>query len=157
MKALFQELVSPEQKRLSELVVAKGGVKSLKGDDKMLLELEKAAGNASDVYKAEMGPRRLEQSHRQDRSLTADDLRRVIFEDPSVAVEANLVLFARKFEAQKNQIIDELALVVKRESDRVVRGLKGGAHERILDKVGFCSIWLCQTRNRNLLFSTVNL
>jgi len=33
--------------------------------------------------------------------------------------------------------MDELTLVVQQESDRVIQELKGKAHERIQDKVGF--------------------
>lgn len=136
MKALFQQLVSPEQRQLSELVAKRGGVKAFKDDDTLLLELEKAAGKASlaSAPKVEVGRVRREQP--KDASLTAEDLRRDVLEDPSAAAEKNLIVFSRKFEAQKNQIIDELTLVVKRESDRVVRELKGGVHERILDRVG---------------------
>jgi hypothetical protein len=39
--------------------------------------------------------------------------------------------------ANKNQIVHELTLVVQRESDRVIRELKGSAHERIRDRVRF--------------------
>ena len=133
MKALFQQLVSPEQKQLSELVAARGGLKVLKDNDKTLLELEKTAEKVSSVPKAEVGRARGEQS--KDTSLSADDLRRDVLEDPAIAVEKNLTVFSRKFEAQKNQIVDELTLVVKRESDRVIKEVKGGPHERILDRV----------------------
>jgi len=133
MKTLFQQLVSPEQKQLSELVAARGGLKVLKDNDKTLLELEKTAEKVSSVPKAEVGRARGEQS--KDTSLSADDLRRDVLEDPTVAVEKNLTVFSRKFEAQKNQIVDELTLVVKRESDRVIKEVKGGPHERILDRV----------------------
>jgi len=137
MKALFQQLISPEHKQLSELVAAKGGAKALKDDDKVLQELEKAESKASTAPKAEVGRARREQHQdNQVMNLSIVDLRRDVLEDPNAAVEKNLIVFARKFEAQKNQIIDELTLVVKRESDRVVRELKGGVHERILDKVG---------------------
>jgi hypothetical protein len=133
MKALFQRLVSPEQKQLSDLVVAKGGLRAFKDDDKTLLELEKTAQKASNAPKAEVGRARREQP--KDTALNADDLRKDVFEDPNVAVEKNLTVFSRKFEAQKNQIIDELTFVVKRESDRVIQEVKGGPHERILDRV----------------------
>ncbi|KAI9459301.1 hypothetical protein F5148DRAFT_1319736 [Russula earlei] len=138
MKALFQQLVSPEQKQISDLLAAKGGMRALKDDDKVLLELEKAESKASGAPKVEVGRTRREQlkdtTLSADDSRKADELRRDILEDPNAAAEKNLIVFSRKFEAQKNQIIDELSLVVKRESDRVVRELKGGAHERILDK-----------------------
>ena len=133
MKALFQQLVSPEQKQLSELVAARGGLKVLKDNDKTLLELEKAADKVSGAPKTEVGRARREQP--KDTTLSAYDLRRDVLEDPTVAVEKNLAVFSRKFEAQKNQIVDEPTLVVKRESDRVIQEVKGGPHERILDRV----------------------
>ena len=136
MKALFQQLVSPEQKRLSELVTARGGLKVLKDNDKTLLELERTAQRVSSAPKAEVGRARREQP--KDISLSADDLRRDILEDPTVAVEKNLTVFSRKFEAQKNQIVDEVTLVVKRESDRVIQEVKAGPHERVLDRVSGC-------------------
>ncbi|KAI9448651.1 hypothetical protein F5148DRAFT_1153428 [Russula earlei] len=126
MKALFQQLVSPEQKRLSELVAAKGGVKALKEDDKLLFELEKAERQSVGYIQGGCGTHvsGAVQGHQSED----------IFEDPSIAVEKNLSVFSRKFEAQRNQIVDELALVVKRESDRVIQEVKGGPHERILDR-----------------------
>jgi hypothetical protein len=144
MKDLFRQLVSPEQKQLSDLVAAKGGMRALKGDDKTLLELEKAAEKASSApkapsaAKADVGRARREKS--KDTSLSAEELRRDILEDPNVSVEKNLTVFSRKFEAQKNQIVDELTLVVKRESDRVIQEVKGGPHERILDRVSGLSL-----------------
>ena len=136
MKALFQQLVSPEQKQLSELVAARGGLKVLKDNDKTLLELERTAQKVSSAPKTEVGRARREQP--KDMTLSADDLRRDVLEDPTVAVEKNLTVFSRKFEAQKNQIVDELTLVVKRESDRVIQEVKFGPHERVLDRVSGC-------------------
>ena len=134
MKALFEQLVSPEQKLLSDLVKAKGGVNVLRNNDKMLLDLEITASEASSSPSVE--GHRTRQANPGDIDLKVDNLREDILEDPNAAVEKNWVVFSRKFEAQKNQIIDELTLVVQRESDRVVRELKGKAHERIKDRVG---------------------
>jgi len=77
-------------------------------------------------------------------------------EDPNAAAEKNWALFSRKFEAQKNQIIDELTLVVQRESDRVIQELKGKAHEHIRDRVGFSPPIALFSYNDRLLFSVVN-
>jgi hypothetical protein len=133
MKALFEQLVSPEQRQLSDLVTAKGGVNIVRNNDKMLLELEKTASKTSGSHSVE-GHRTCQTANAD---LEVDSLRVDILEDPNAAAENNWVVFSRKFEAQKNQIIDELSRVVQRESDRVVRELKGKAHERIRDKVGF--------------------
>ena len=153
MKALFEQLVSPEQKLLSDLVKAKGGVNVLRNNDKMLLDLEKAASKASSSASVE--GHRTRQANPGGADLKVDNLREDILEDPNAAAEKNWVVFSRKFEAQKNQIIDELTLVVQRESDRVVRELKGKALERIRDRVGFLCSLLCSAHNR-LSFSVVN-
>ena len=155
MKALFEQLVSPEQKQLSDLVKVKGGIKVLQNDDKILLDLEKTASKASGSHSIE--GHRTRQAKPGDADLGADLLREDILEEPNVAAEKNWVIFSRKFEAQKNQIIDELTLVVQRESDRVIQELKGKAHERIRDRVGFSPcLLLSSAHNRCLLFSVVN-
>jgi hypothetical protein len=133
MKALFEKLVSPEQKQLAAAVVASGGVKALRDDDKMLLELEKTTSKASSAPIAE--GHRAGWAKPGDTNPSADDLRTDIFEDPDAAVEKNQAVYFRKFEAQKRQIIDELTFVVRRESDRVIQEMKGGPHERIRDRV----------------------
>ena len=136
LMAMFRQSVSPEQQKLSELVTqvtANGGVKALRNKDKMLLDLEETASKSSSTPSAE--------GHRALRAKAGDvdDLKNDIFEEPSAAVEKNREVFFRKFEVQKNQIIDELNLVVKRESDRVIEAVKGGPHERIRDRVGHLS------------------
>ena len=133
LKAMFEQLVSPEQRQLAATVVANGGVKALRNNDKMLLSLEKTAS------KDPIAPG--DEEHRAlwakpgDGSQNADDLRTDLFEDPEAAVEKNQAVYFRKFEAQKRQIIDELTFVVQRESDRVIQELKTGPHERIRDRV----------------------
>jgi hypothetical protein len=119
---MFEQLVSPEQKQLAVTVAANGGVKALRNNDKMLLTLASKAPSASSA-----------EEHRAAKNV--DDLRTEIFEDPDAAVEKNQSVFFRKFETQKRQIIEELTLVVQRESDRVIQEIKGGPHERIRDRV----------------------
>jgi hypothetical protein len=133
MMTLFERLVSPEQKQLMQLVDAKGGVKLLQNDDKMLLELDETANKVSSAPSAK--GRRAQRGKHTDTNRNADDLRDDIFEEPDVAVEKNRTVFFRKFEVQRRQIVDELSLVVTRESDRVIQEVKGGPHERILDRV----------------------
>jgi len=144
MMAMFQQLVGPEQKELSALVTANGGVKALRNNDKMLLLLEETANKSSSTPNAD--GHRAPRAKSNDTKPNADDLKNDIFEDPSVAVEKNRDVFFRKFEVQKNQIIDELTLVVKRESDRVIKEVKGGPHERVLDRVS--GLTPCQSTKR---------
>ncbi|KAH9171881.1 hypothetical protein EDB89DRAFT_1851867 [Lactarius sanguifluus] len=138
LKAMFEQLVSPEQKQLAATVAANGGVKALRNNDKMLLELERTASKAPGAPSAE--GHRAPRAMASDANPNADDLRMDIFEDPDAAVEKNQVVYFRKFEAQKRQIIDELTFVVKRESDRVIQEMKGGPHDRIRDRTIY-DIW----------------
>ncbi len=138
MIAMFQQLVGPEQKSLSELVAAKGGVKALRNNDKMLLSLVELTASKAPSAPSSEG-HRMTRAKPSDANTNADDLRKDILEDPDAAAEKNRIVFFRKFEVQKRQIIDELTLVVTRESDRVIQVVKGGPHERILDRVSILS------------------
>ena len=133
MMAMFQQLVGPEQKELSALVTANGGVKALRNNNDMLLSLEETANKSSNTPSAD--GHRAPRAKTKEAKANLDDLKNDIFEDPSAAVEKNRDVFFRKFEVQKNQIIEELKRVVERESDRVIKEVIGGPHERILDRV----------------------
>ncbi|KAH9064500.1 hypothetical protein EDB87DRAFT_1680408 [Lactarius vividus] len=137
MMAMFRQLVSPEQRRILEMVDEYGGVKAIRNDDKTLLSLEEMASKAPSAPSSD--EHQVAWAGASDASPNADDLKKDIFEDPGVAADRNQVVFFRKFEVQKRQI-DELKLVVKRESDRVIEAIKGGPHERILDR-SIYEIW----------------
>jgi hypothetical protein len=145
MKTLFEQLASPEQKLLSDLVNAKGGITVLRNNDKVLLDLEKTANKASSSPGAE--GHRTHQANSGDADLEVCNLREDILEAPNAAAEKNWAVFSRKFEAQKIQIIDELTLVAQREGDRVIRELKGKAHERIRDRVSYPCSLTCSAYN----------
>jgi hypothetical protein len=154
VKSLFEQLVSPEQKQLLDLVKAKGGVDALRNNDKILLDLEKTASKGSSSPSVEGHRARQNKSANTDPEV--EDLRVDILEDPNAAAEKNWVTFSRKFEAQKNQVIDELALVVQHEGDRVIRELKGHAHEHIRDGVGLHFSMLGPGYDYCSLFPVVN-
>ena len=119
MMVVFQQLVSPEQKQISALVDEMGGVSALRNNDKMLLYLDETLSKASSTLGAEgcRAPR----ENSTDAKPSADNIVNEIFEDPDAAAEKNQIVFFHKFEAQKNQIIQELSLVVEREGDRIIR------------------------------------
>lgn len=56
-------------------------------------------------------------------------------DEPVVAIQKNLVTFARKFAIQQRELVREMREVVKYESERVIAELRGGPHERIIDPV----------------------
>ncbi|KAH9994244.1 hypothetical protein BJV77DRAFT_995584 [Russula vinacea] len=119
MVVVFQQLVSPEQKQISALVDEMGGVSALRNNDKMLLYLDETVSKASSTLGAE--GRRAPRENSTDAKPSADNIVNEIFEDPDAAAEKNQIVFFHKFEAQKNQIIQELSLVVEREGDRIIR------------------------------------
>jgi hypothetical protein len=136
LTAMFEQLISPEQKRVVATVLKKGGVATIRNNDDMLLEVEKASSKASPS--AEGHQVLSSWAKPSDAKVDADDLKADIFEDPDVAVEKNEAVYFRKFEVQKLQIIAELnqlKSVVKRESDRVIKEMKSGPHQRICDRV----------------------
>lgn len=66
------------------------------------------------------------------------EMRRLIqdlADEPVVAIQKNLVFFARKFAIQQRELVREMREVVKYESERVIAELRGGPHERIIDPV----------------------
>ena len=128
MKALFQQFVSPEQKRLSKQVAEKG-VEYLRKNIKELRMLDKSSGQSTFE-----GPR-TRQAGLNDKDRDADDFEKDIFEDPNAAVERNLEVFLRKFEEQKSEIM-AVKDAVYRVGDRMFEAVQGRAHERICDGVG---------------------
>ena len=131
--AMFAQLISPEQSRLEATVIENGGVETLRNNDKMLLEL---------VQTSSMTPgaegRWALRAKASGANPSVEELRTDIFEDPDTAVEKNQAVYLRKFEAQKHQIIDELTIVIQRESDRVIDEMKTVSHwegDRVIEEL----------------------
>ena len=102
---------------------ANGGAKAFRDDNKKVFDLQNIASMAPGA-KVEGG-------------CAYREMFLGLFEDPGAAADKNWDAFSRKFEAQKNQIIEEISHAVERVSDRVIEGLKSGVHERIRDQVRF--------------------
>ncbi|KAI0265555.1 hypothetical protein BC834DRAFT_987866 [Gloeopeniophorella convolvens] len=123
-----QQFVSPEQRQLTEVVAARGGVKAFRDDDKALRSLRPCSPAHPGVpppVTAHVG---------RDHRLVAGGAVGGAVRGSAECDERNLVVFTRKFEVQKRQIIDELTFVVKRESDRIVQEVKTGPHDRVRDQ-----------------------
>ncbi|KAI0038795.1 hypothetical protein FA95DRAFT_1551039, partial [Auriscalpium vulgare] len=120
LMVMFQSFVSKKQKTVADLVEAKGGAKIVRNSDQLLASVMARASEESGIGST---------GH-----TSLNELRDDFVENPDAAVEKNMIVFSRKFEVQKRQIIDEIALVVQRESDRIIKEVTAGAHDRILDK-----------------------
>ncbi|KAI0042039.1 hypothetical protein FA95DRAFT_1500564 [Auriscalpium vulgare] len=122
LMTIFESLVSKEQKAIANIVAANGGAKVVRNNDKLLAALDNAVARAEDTEIRSTGPAAL------------DELRDDLMDDPETAVAKNMAIFSRKFEVQKRQIVDEITLVVQRETDRIIKEVRMGAHDRIIDK-----------------------
>jgi hypothetical protein len=52
----------------------------------------------------------------------------------------NMVIFERKFDVQKRQLVLEMEVVVHREGDRVIDAISSGPHDRVIDTVLLCRV-----------------
>lgn len=122
--AMMENLVSPEQKKLAEAVIRKGGPMRVMEDDDLLKEFSA-------------------QGSRNALTMTGDSRSRGDFDklktelrtDPAAVIQMNLQAFEGKFAIQKRQIIEDIDRTMKRESDRVIELVTCGPHDRIVDKV----------------------
>ncbi|KAJ6560234.1 hypothetical protein B0H19DRAFT_1146862 [Mycena capillaripes] len=122
MMRMFQQFTTPEQKDIMKVVESKGGLKACQENDKILKELNDMENVGNPSSAAGLG-----------KSSNLADLKEDLHLDPDAAMEKNMAVFARKFEVQKRQIIDELSRVVQREGDRVISAVTAGPHDKILD------------------------
>lgn len=136
MLTLFQQFVTPDQKKISAFVKKKGGPEACQKNMEVLREL------------AELEPKNVAVTHHSgsqfssannSRSNTSTTGLSALLEDlaPSIdeSLQENFTVFSRKFEIQQRQLKEELTRVIQRESDRVIGALTSGPHDKILDKV----------------------
>ena len=134
--AMFQQLVSPEQRKLMKEVADKGGEKALRGNDKDLDFLEKRANKFSNAPSVD--GHRSRRTKDPEGDLNMEDLRNDVFEDPETAAKNNRNAFNLKFEALQRDTVDKLSQisrVVQQVGDHILHNKDGGLHERILDRV----------------------
>ena len=119
MLQMFQKFLTPEQRKLADLVEKTGGNAILDDEDAMK---ELAAAEAL------LSP----YSHRR---FDLAEVRCEISGDPTDAIEKNAEFFNRKFDIQRRQIEEDVARGVRREGDRIISVVIAGPHDRIIDPV----------------------
>ena len=135
MLQLFQEFVTPEQKKLTAMVEERGGDAVLK-NEQVMKELV-------DAEPALTAPPGLDGRRDGDHSFDIVELQSEIDSDPDEAIEKNAESFSRKFDIQTRQIKEDITRVVKHEGDRIISAVTAGPHDRIVDPVrcggfGYC-------------------
>jgi len=123
MLQMFQTLLTPEQKKLADMVEKKGGnaVLDNEGVMKELVAVEVSLSSASG-------------RHSNERFDLAE-IQHEITDDPTGAIEKNAESFNRKFDMQRRQIQEDIARAVRREGDRIITAVTAGPHDRIVDPV----------------------
>lgn len=123
MLQMFQTLLTPEQKKLANMVEKKGGNAVLDNEGVMreLVAVEVSLSSASG-------------RHSNERFDLAE-IQHEITGDPTGAIEKNAESFNRKFDMQRRQIQEDIARAVRREGDRIITAVTAGPHDRIVDPV----------------------
>ncbi|KAI0699896.1 hypothetical protein C8T65DRAFT_580831 [Cerioporus squamosus] len=135
MKLVFERMRSPEERDLFVLVSEESdGIDAFLKNDKLVEELlakhKTRVGIGKD--KDEEGTKDLRRAA-PDAVLTVIELRKEVNKEVEEVLADNNT-FDKKFEALKTQL-DEVKVVVRHESDRVIETLLAGPHERIVDRV----------------------
>jgi hypothetical protein len=123
MLQMFQTLLTPEQKKLGDLIEKNGGNAVLDDEVVMreLVSVEAAMSPAGGWHG----------SNRFDLAEIQHEIRA----DPIDAIEKNAEFFNRKFDMQRRQIEEDIAHAVRREGDRIITAVMAGPHDRIVDPV----------------------
>ncbi|KAF7302096.1 hypothetical protein MIND_00776400 [Mycena indigotica] len=130
MMKMFQQFMTPEQREMSRVVEQRGGIQACQDDDKLLKELNELENKSTSAGK---GVKNAKGTSSAGPKFGLEDLKDELTTDPDAAIERNMTVFARKFEVQQRQIVDELTKVIEREGDRVISALSSGPHDRLLD------------------------
>ena len=123
MLHMFQKLLTPEQKKLADLVEKKGG-NAVLDDEHVMMELS--------AVEASLAP--TSGRHGSGR-FNLVEVQHEIRDDPADAIKKNAEFFNRKFEIQRRQIEEDVARAVRREGDRIIAAVAAGPHDRIVDPV----------------------
>ena len=144
MLQLFQEFITPQQKKLAVIVEAAGGGDALENEQTMKRLLYEES--ALTAVRLDHGSR-----HDDDCRFDLNELQEEIKGDPNDAIEKNAELFDRKFDIQRRQIVEDIARAINQEGDRIILAMQEGPHARIDDSVSRLSSWNCMTFSSRII------
>jgi hypothetical protein len=125
---VFQNMRSTEERELAVYVASKGGAEKILalGNDALFDHVIRNTKRRSARMK--------QKQDGDDADFTPSSLRRDIEKTPEDVVRENAQAFDQKFSTICAQL-GELKESVVRESDRIIKAVEGGPHERIVDRV----------------------
>ena len=130
MLELFKTLLTPDQIKIQKLTLEKTGLDRLQNEARMkqLMKEYPQLVESTNEGRIQTEP------NRKDIEDALEDLRSSSA-DTNEGERKNMDYFERKFSIQKRQILDEMEHLVVRETDRTIKAINAGPHERIVDKV----------------------
>ncbi|RPD59328.1 hypothetical protein L226DRAFT_314748 [Lentinus tigrinus ALCF2SS1-7] len=124
----FEACVTPEERRLTELVKANGGVQAVISDKATLRKLYEDKGLAPLLVRTAdrrtKGP-----AHLKELKGLQEDLK----VDTETAIRRNFKQFERMYAIQKRELEEELRRSMHREGDRIIQSVTSGPHDKIVD------------------------
>ena len=133
---LFARLRSPREKDLLAVINAKGGIETCLNDEGVLKELalfdrdEDTPGNLPLTTGA-----RLSASESAVIDKAWAKLKPQLKQAVDTSLRKNMVVFERKLDVRKKQLLAEMETIVHREGDRILSAISSGPHDRIIDSV----------------------
>ena len=124
MLELFKEFVTPQQKELAAKVEEMGGT-AVQEDKEVMEKLE---GAESTLVRRPGG-------RNDGNCFNFAELQQEIKGNPAEAIENNSALFNHKFDIQRRQIEEDIARALSREGDRIIKAIRAGPEDRIVDQV----------------------
>jgi hypothetical protein len=133
---LFARLRSPREKDLLAVINAKGGIETCLNDEGVLKELalfdrdEDTPGNLPLATGARLSA---SESAAVDKAWAK--LKPQLKQAVDTSLTNNMVVFERKLDVRKKQLLAEMETIVHREGDRILSAISSGPHDRIIDLV----------------------
>jgi predicted nucleic acid-binding protein len=124
---LFSRLRTPQEKAMLELVESKGGIEVCMADDAILEEL---------ILISREDTRDLGQPLNEEINETAlRRLKQELNENVDESLQRNMLVFEKKLEDQKKDLVDAVEDTTHQEADRVISAVASGPHDDIVDPV----------------------
>ncbi|KAF8509109.1 hypothetical protein BU17DRAFT_56323 [Hysterangium stoloniferum] len=125
MTKMFEKLISLEERKLMSLMKEKGGRQVYQENPKILKELVDKLATPTKTGRVQVGA---------SNQIKFEDVLEELHTDPDEAISNNMKVFDRKFDMQTQQI-RALSDKIRQESDRVIKTINAGPHDRIIDPV----------------------
>lgn len=131
IKLVFETLLSPDELELNKFIGSNGGPDKFMENDRLLKDLME---KRKDQLKRSPSFSPQGQIASQLEGDRFKELKEELKTNLDSSLDESRKLFDQKFKEQSHQF-EEVKNVVTRESDRIIKQIRSGAHNRVIDKV----------------------